>query len=143
MLLLVGAIGVAGGILFFSTAPDPTALPPTQIQSPVLQALEVRKRPISSKVLVPGLLQPSRNVELFAEVDGRVVEVGAHELDRVEADQLLMFMDPLLAEVAVQRARASIARLAIVASSKSRPRRTKTAAASEGTNGLTLPAAQS
>ncbi len=110
ILFLVGAIGVAGGTLFFSTAPDPTALPPTEIQSPVIQALEVRTRPISSKVLVPGLLQPSRNVELFAEVDGRVVEVGAHDLDRVEADQLLMFMDPLLAEVAVQRARASIAR---------------------------------
>jgi RND family efflux transporter MFP subunit len=49
-------------------------------------------------------------LQLFAETQGRVISVGAEELDRVEADQVLLRIDPLLAEVAVEQAQARVAR---------------------------------
>jgi len=100
-------MGLGGGILLFSTAPDPAALSVAEAQATRLETLRLEARSVTAKVAVPGLLQPRRSVEIFAEVDGRVTEIGAEALDRVEADQLLMRMDPLLAEVALKRAQAA------------------------------------
>jgi membrane fusion protein (multidrug efflux system) len=49
-------------------------------------------------------------VQLFSEEQGRVLEIGAEELERVMAGQLLVRMDPLRAEVALDHARAAVAR---------------------------------
>ena len=103
----IAALGLAGGIFLFATAPDPSALPTAQTQAPSLRTLRLEAKPISSKAAISGLLQPRRRVEIFAEVNGRVIEVGAEALDRVEADQLLFRMDPILAEVALKRAQAA------------------------------------
>ena len=103
----VALVGLAGGGFLFATAPDPSSLPTAQTQAPSLRTLQLKARPVSSKAAIPGLLQPRRRVEIFAEVNGRVTEVGAEALDRVEADQLLFRMDPILAEVALKRARAA------------------------------------
>ncbi|MFL2937018.1 MAG: efflux RND transporter periplasmic adaptor subunit [Myxococcota bacterium] len=104
---IIAALGLAGGIFLFATAPDPSALPAAYSQAPSLRTLRLEAKPISSKAAISGLLQPRRRVEIFAEVNGRVTEIGAEALDRVEADQLLFRMDPILAEVALKRAQAA------------------------------------
>lgn len=106
----VGLAGVFGGVVLFSTAPDPAALAPSEIQAPTVETLRLEARPISGRAIVPGLLRPRRSVEIFSEVSGRVIQIGADELDRVKAGQLLLSMDPLLAEVALKRARAAMKR---------------------------------
>jgi RND family efflux transporter MFP subunit len=108
-------MGVAGllviaGLLLQWTAPDPEALPPAEAQAPVLHTYELRLESLQPRATLSGLLEPRRRVELFAEVEGRVLEVGAHELDRVETGALLVRMEPILAEVAISRAQAAIAR---------------------------------
>lgn len=101
---------VAGGYALRWTAPDPEALPTAEPQAPLLETFELRPERLRPRATVSGLLEPRRRVDLFAEVEGRVIEVGARELDHVEAGALLLRMDPTLAEVAVDRARAAIAR---------------------------------
>ncbi|MFP6639364.1 MAG: efflux RND transporter periplasmic adaptor subunit, partial [Myxococcota bacterium] len=109
-LLAIALAGTLGGLILFATVPDPAALPPAVGQAPLLRALRVESHPIASRSRISGLLEPRRHVDLFAEEGGRVIEVGADELDRIEAGQLLLRMDPLLAEVAIQRALAAMER---------------------------------
>lgn len=110
VLLAIASVGILGGLTLFATAPDPASLPPAQAQAPLLRTLQLEAHPIASRARISGLLEPRRHVDLFAEIDGRVIEVGADELDRVEADQLLLRMDPLLAQIAIQRALAAVER---------------------------------
>ena len=110
VLLAIASVGILGGLTLFATAPDPASLPPAQPQAPLLRTLQLEAHPIASRARISGLLEPRRHVDLFAEIDGRVIEVGADELDRVEADQLLLRMDPLLAQIAIQRALAAVER---------------------------------
>ena len=79
---IIAALGLAGGIFLFATAPDPSALPAAYSQAPSLRTLRLEAKPISSKAAISGLLQPRRRVEIFAEVNGRVTEIGAEALDR-------------------------------------------------------------
>jgi len=104
------AAGIAGGVLLLATAPDPEALPPAAAQAPVLATHLVEALPYQPETTVTTLLEPRREVEIFAEMSGRVVEVGADEFESVENGQMLVRMDPLLAHVAVNRAEAAIAR---------------------------------
>lgn len=109
---LLGAAGllVVAGLVLQATAPDPETLPVAEPQAPTLQTFEVRSEQARRRTEVVGLLEARRRVELFSEEPGRVLEVGAEELERVEADQLLVRMDPLRAEIALDRARAAVAR---------------------------------
>ncbi len=70
----------------------------------------IEARPLVRTTRLSGVIEARRRVELFAEVGGRVIELGAEDLEAVEAGQLLVKMDPLLAEVAVERSRAAVAR---------------------------------
>ena len=106
----IAAAGIGAGSLLLATAPDPEALPPAAAQVPVLATHLVEALPHLPRTRVTALLEPRREVEIFAEMAGRVVEVGADEFDSVEGGQMLVRMDPLLAHVAVNRAEAAIAR---------------------------------
>jgi RND family efflux transporter MFP subunit len=106
----VAALLVAGGLLLRSTAPEPEVVAAAGAQPIPLRVLEVRRESLRPQVEVSGLLHARREVEIFAETEGKVVEVGAEELDRVVEDQLLLRADPLLAELAVTRAEAALAR---------------------------------
>jgi len=112
VLLAIAAALLAGGVLLFRTAPEPEAVGPAGEEATLreVRTRTVRAVAVRSRTEVAGVLEPRRSVTLYAETQGPVVEVGAEELDRVEAEQLLVRMDPLLAEVAVERARASVAR---------------------------------
>ncbi len=106
----MAAAGLVGGGLLRATAPDPESLPPALAQAPVLQIYRLEARPFQSRTSIIGLLEPRRKVEIFAETNGRVMEVGADEFDAVSANQVLVRMDPLLAKAGVNRAEAAIAR---------------------------------
>jgi membrane fusion protein (multidrug efflux system) len=61
-------------------------------------------------VVVSSVIGPRRRVRLTSETSGRVLAVGAEELDFVAVDALLLQVDPLNAEVALRRAEAAVAR---------------------------------
>ena len=109
-LVVATAVLVAGGLVLRATAPDPEALPAAEPQAPELRTHTLHAEPLTRRTEVSGLLEPRRSVEIFAEVEGRVIEIGARELDRVDDGQLLLRMDPLLAEVEIDRANAALLR---------------------------------
>jgi len=101
---------VTGGSWLCASAPDPAAtaaVEPTRLRVESLLLDEESLVPIAQ---VSGLLEPLRRVDLFAEEEGRVLEIGARELARVEAGQLLLRLDPLSAQIAVSRAEAAVER---------------------------------
>ncbi len=75
-----------------------------------VRVARVAREPLQARVEIAGVLEARRTIQLFSETRGRVIEVGAEALDRVEADQVLVRIDPLRAEVAVERAEAMVAR---------------------------------
>jgi RND family efflux transporter MFP subunit len=108
--LIAAGLLVAAGTLLRATAPDPVALPTAETPLPTLSVIELQLVDLVRRVDLTGLLEARRRVSLFAEEDGRVLEIGAEEMDRVEAGQLLARVDPLRAEIAIERARAATAR---------------------------------
>ena len=106
------ALLLAGSFALYGLAPEPRRKAAAGAQATVIPVgtLIVEPRPLVRMMRLSGVIEPRRRVELFAEVGGRVIELGAEDLDAVEAGQLLVQMDPLLAEVAVERALAAVAR---------------------------------
>lgn len=112
-LLVAATLGLAAvGTLLCQTAPQPELRAASGESAAIHRVATQRIRPVSmrSQANVSGVLEARRSVSLFAETEGQVIALGADELDRVEADQELVRIDPLLAEVAVERAEASVAR---------------------------------
>jgi membrane fusion protein (multidrug efflux system) len=111
-ILTFAALLVAGGLILDATAPEPDEVAPTG-ESGVLQEVAViRVAPVSAvtHTRVSGVLDPRRSVQIFAETRGPVIAIGAEALDRVEAGLELVRIDPLQAEVAVERAVAALTR---------------------------------
>ena len=106
----LAALLVAGGVALFSAIPEPEAEPVSGESALAVRTFAVTRELIQPRTEVAGLLEARQRVELFAEEEGKVIEVGAEELDRVEADQLLMRLDPLRAELGVIRAEAALER---------------------------------
>ncbi len=109
-LALAAAGLVAGGMLLFSTAPAPAPIEGDPDRGIAIDTLRIAPVPLQPSVEESAMVEARRQVELFSEQGGRVLEVGAEELDRVEAGQLLVRLDPLTAEVDVARAEAELAR---------------------------------
>ncbi|MGH0029078.1 MAG: efflux RND transporter periplasmic adaptor subunit [Myxococcota bacterium] len=111
-LLIATAVLVLAGIALRLTAPKP---PPVAAAGEGASAIEVRTlavafTPRRDRAVLSGVLEAKRRVRLSAETNGRVLEVGAEELDPVEAEQVLVRIDPLRARVAVERAAAAVTR---------------------------------
>ncbi len=111
-LMVVAAALFGLGWFFFATAPDPERVAPAGEGVVVrsVETLRVEGAALQPAVEVAGVLEPRRDVKIYAETQGPVVEVGAEELDRVDEGAVLVQIDPLLAEVAVERAAAAVAR---------------------------------
>jgi len=112
--LILGLAGllVVGGVVLEATAPEPEEVAPAG-ENRVLQevaVIRVAPVPVVSRARVSGVLEPRRSVQIFAETRGPVIAVGAETLDRVEAGRELVAIDPLQAEVAVERAAAAVTR---------------------------------
>ena len=102
----------AAGLLLFWTAPDPERVAPAgeAVALREVKTQRLRAVPIRSRAELAGVLEARRSVQLFAETHGAVTRLGAEALDRVEAGQLLLAVDPFQAEVAVERGVATQAR---------------------------------
>lgn len=79
--------------------------------APSLASVRVREsiaQPIERQVVLNGYTAPVRAVELRAETDGRVIELGAEKGDFVEVGALLVRLDPRDREAAVAEAEARV-----------------------------------
>lgn len=112
LFLGVAVLLVAASFALFASAPKPERVAAAGADATAIpvRVLEVGPRPISRSTRLSGVVEARRRVELFAETSGRVIEIGVEELDPVEEGQLLLLVDPLLAEVAVERGKAAVAR---------------------------------
>jgi RND family efflux transporter MFP subunit len=111
--LVAAAIGLAaGGGLLLLLAPEPERVMAAgdATTARAVATWRVRSVPIRARVEISGVLEPRRSVQVFAETRGPVIAVGAEELDRVDAGTLLVAIDPLLAEVALEQAEAAVTR---------------------------------
>ena len=110
--LLVAGLLFVGGFLLFRFAPEQAQIEPAgaKVALRPVDLHRVESAELRSHVEVAGVLEGRREATLFSETRGPVLELGAEELDRVEAGQMLLRIDPLQAEVAVERARAVLAR---------------------------------
>ncbi len=111
-LLGVAAILVALGVILRITAPEPETVAAAGEEASLREvtAIQVRAVDVPSVAEISGVLEARRSVQIASETRGPVIEVGAEELDRVEAEQVLLRVDPMLAEVELERADAAVAR---------------------------------
>jgi multidrug efflux pump subunit AcrA (membrane-fusion protein) len=112
--IFVGAsvVLLSGTFALFALAPEPAtqgAADP-EAAAVLVDVLEVRHRPLQRTTRLSAVVEARRRVELTAETGGRVLELGAEEFDAVEADQVLVQLDPLLANVAIEKGLAAVAR---------------------------------
>jgi RND family efflux transporter MFP subunit len=102
------------GAVLFATAPDPAreAAPEVGAAGAAVDvvALEIRAQPLERLVRKDAVIEARRRLELISETTGRVVALGAQELDLVAAEQEIVRVDPTLAESALERAEAAVAR---------------------------------
>ena len=109
--LLVGSgLLLLGGFALFASAPDPDEAVAVEETLRAVDTHRVEAVRLQARAELSGVVDARRSVRLFAETRGPVLEVGAEALDRVVEGQLLVRIDPLDAEVAVERARADVAR---------------------------------
>lgn len=106
------ALLTAGSFALYSAAPTPEtqAAAGDEAAAVPVRVLELEGRLLDRTTRISGVIEARRRVELFSETAGRVIALGAQKLDSVDAEQVLVKVDPLLAAVAVERAEASIAR---------------------------------
>lgn len=111
-LLIAAGLLLLGGGLLFAAAPGPEeqAAGSEEETRRVVDTHRLEPVRLRARAQLSGVVEARRSVRLFAETRGPVLEVGAEELDRVAEGQLLLRIDPLEAEVAVERARANVAR---------------------------------
>jgi len=113
MWLAVAALVGVGAVLFV-TAPDPAGEAASRTEEEGVTAevavLEIRAEPLERLVQKDAVIEARRRLELISETRGRVVALGADELDPVTAGLELVRIDPTLAESAVERAEAAVAR---------------------------------
>jgi len=100
----------AFGLCAFAPKPATVTAVGEEATAVPVDVVEVRGRPLQQSTRLSAVVEARRRVELFAETAGRVVSLGAEELDAVEEGQLLLQMDPILADVGVEKALAAIAR---------------------------------
>ena len=105
-----GLLFIVAGFALQQTAPEPEKREAQGETALTLRATEVRAQSFRRVAEVAGLLEARRTIELFAEGEGRIVEVGAEELDTVVAGQMLLRIESLVPELEVARAEATLAR---------------------------------
>jgi membrane fusion protein (multidrug efflux system) len=112
ILLGLTAALVLAGVALSLVREEPEGLSAAGQQAAALAVRTLRASPTQhrDRVVVPSVIGPRRRVRLTSETSGRVLAVGAEELDFVAVDAVLVQVDPLNAEVAVRRAEAAVAR---------------------------------
>ena len=111
-LFVLIALLVVGGFALRWAAPDPESVSAAGEAGAAIpiRTLSLAAESVRDRVSLSGVLEARRRVRISSETSGRVLEVGAEELDAVEAEQLLVQVDPLTARVAVERGQAAVTR---------------------------------
>jgi len=105
--LLVGAIVIVGVLSFLAPQPETSEPPP---QSPLVSTTPVEARAGSLLVHGTGTVRPVREIQLTAQVGGRLVDVSEALVSggRFEAGETLARIDPSDYRNAVQQAKAQV-----------------------------------
>ncbi|MDX1431529.1 MAG: efflux RND transporter periplasmic adaptor subunit [Gammaproteobacteria bacterium] len=104
---LLGWLLSGGG----TTSASPESAVPAAFERPAVTRVRVRvveAQPISRDVVIYGRTEPSRAVTLRAEIDGRVVGIGAARGARVRAGDTIVDLDIRDREARLQQARAAV-----------------------------------
>ena len=98
------AVAIGVGVWVWSGADNPsgnTAPPPSQEASALerqrdldVRVALLRAQPVSRTVSIAGRTEPSRAVNLRAEIEGRIVAIGAERGQRVAEGDEIVRMDP-------------------------------------------------
>lgn len=109
--LLVIIIGGAAAYLLATSKPVPQPQAVPEEPAPVVEVVDMTPAPRTVEVHSYGTIRPHRQIDLTAEVGGRIVGVADNfeEGAVFAAGQVLLQIDPRNYEVAVQRARAQLA----------------------------------
>jgi membrane fusion protein (multidrug efflux system) len=111
LLGLTAALVLAGVALsLFREEPEGLSAVGESAAALAVRTLRVTPTQHRDRVVFPGVIEARRRVRLTSETSGRVLAVGAEQLDFVEVGAVLVQVDPLNAEVAVRRAEAAVAR---------------------------------
>ena len=106
--LLLGA-GATAALISSRQAPQPTERP---ILGALVETLRVSAEDLPLEIDGRGEVTPKTRIEVLPEVTGRVVEINPNLVSggRFRAGQTLLRIDPRNYELAVERARAAVAR---------------------------------
>jgi len=107
-----GVALLLGGLVLFASAPEQQRLAEVGVTE-VLREVTTRRvvpEAVRSRARFSGVIEARRTVKLFAETHGPVLDTGAEALDRVEAGQVLVRIDPVLARIEVEKALAGLSR---------------------------------
>jgi RND family efflux transporter MFP subunit len=109
--LVILALGLAGFAVLLATGPRAEQRP-TEAPVPLVRVVEVVLRDVQLKVTTHGTVAPRTESDLVPEVSGPVVWVSASLVSGgfFDAGEPLLRIDPRDYEVALERARASVAR---------------------------------
>lgn len=118
LVLLIALVAAGAYVLSDREAPaEPGAEAPVAERQPVMQLLpseltELERRPLRETIRVTGSLDPTRKLEIPAEVSGRIDEVTRQPGDAVEAGEVLVRIgiDTLTNQLEQQRASAEATR---------------------------------
>ena len=97
--VLVGALLVAAGVLAAVRSGD---------RGLEVRMDEVERRSLESTVTASGNIRPRRTVDISSDVSARVSALEVREGDDVEAEQVLVRLDPTQFEAALRRAQAAL-----------------------------------
>jgi multidrug efflux pump subunit AcrA (membrane-fusion protein) len=105
--LMVLAAGGLSAFLLASAREVPDRRP-SRSEAPLVEAVEVSSVPTVVTVVGHGTVQPKTEIQLVPQVSGRVVEIHPQLAGggRFEKGELLLAIDPVDFELAVQRAAA-------------------------------------
>ena len=90
----LGAIALAGGIVFYMLFPDSVRLRPNVKVYNYVKISVAKTRCSNIDKTFPGVVQASKRVNLFFRVSGPIIEINVAPGDKVVKGQILMKIDP-------------------------------------------------
>ncbi len=102
-------IGVAVGLAVLLVGVAGFAIARARQRGPEVRVEAVSRRDLISTVTASGIIEPTRKVDISADLSGRVIELAVGEGQMVARGDLLLRIDPTSYQAAVRRAEAAVA----------------------------------
>jgi HlyD family secretion protein len=102
-------VGVALALVLLSVAGF--AIQRARQRGPEVRVEAVSRRDLISTVTASGIIEPTRKVDISADLSGRVIELAVEEGQMVSRGDLLLRIDPTSYQAAVRRAEAAVAQV--------------------------------